>query len=225
MKKICSTKTVLTIIFVLFLPLLNPFSRGILNPTIRGYVKQPCPSPSTGLQDVYIKGDDGYETCSLNAGLFSFDPSATGGNKIVTFRMKGYQINPLTVNNLVNYQTTDIGVVCLEQSTPNYEISGTFIGDVKKGVTVKLYQLTCGGSYSEIASTKTCSDGTYSFSGQRMPDGTVSDLSAGTYKVMPVCSVCTFSDGGNPPKNYIENIPIPNTQQYNFYASCSPGGC
>jgi hypothetical protein len=224
MKKNFITKPV----FAIFLIILAPFilapttttikkARPPAQPALQGYVKK---SPTEGLQYVRVRSiTDGYETCSQSSGWYSFQLLA-GGNKNVTYVKQGFKMALVPVNSLEENETRQLDNVTLANPDSTKEISG-YVGIAKEGITVKLIQIGC--TDAEIARTKTCIDGKYSFYGIRDPEtNTVIDLSAGTYRVEPCCSVCpsftpTFS--GN------IQIPITPGTTYDFTTTCTDGAC
>lgn len=227
MKKNFIFKLALAMAFIIFLPLLITYTttaktttttKPITQPALQGWVKK---SPTEGLQYVRVKSNDGYETCSQglpSLGWYSFQLK-DDTDKIVTFTKQGFKLKlePVTGLGVEEIRRLDVN---LTSPTPNNEISG-HVGVDMEGITVKLIQVGC--TDVEIARTKTCSDGKYSFYGMLDSNGTaVIDIPSGTtYRVEPCCSVCTFSPTSIP------NIQIPNSSltKYNFTAQCNAGAC
>jgi len=202
MKHTCNPKLFVSIITILSLPLITA-CQG----TFKGLVK----TSSETLPKVSITANAGYRTCSDANGEYTFEVEE--GTNILIYRKKGYKLGSRT-EYVGLFQTKTLSDTTLNPSTTGKEIKGN-IGASKPGVKVRLYQLQCG-SYTEIDSMFTCSDGDYSFSGR--PDGT--DLPDGTYKVTVECSVCTWNSTS------IENITITNSSQYDFTgAACGAGDC
>jgi hypothetical protein len=212
-----SLKYKLFLINIPFITMLLTPNFAYCEPSIHGYVKNIALQP---LPDVNVLSiTDGQATCTCNAGFYDFEP-VTNADNTISYRRVGYKMYQKIVTNISNIESTTIADVYLQKNPTNYdkEIRGSIIGG-KAGIKVTLYQLSCSG-YSAIASMKTCSDGTYSFSG--IFDGTaVIDIPNGTYRVEPSCIVCTFSPSS------IGDIQIPNTPgtQYDFTADCTSGEC
>ena len=180
---------------------------------VQGCVKN---QQNEALPCVRISSADGSAVCSDPSGRYTLE--AEGGKPLI-FRKKGYTIKRITVP--LNEDNQTIPDVHLAKGSPENEIAG-FAGGKKEGITIKLFKLT-GSVYSStpVDKVKTCADGVYAFS----------DLAAGTYKVMPDCSVCNFRpryhDGIVIPAPGNENqaTQSPATREYNFITSCDPGEC
>lgn len=231
MKKNFITKPVFAIILIILLPFIlapAPLNTSttttikksrVAQPALQGNVKD----SSSGLLNVRVRSiTDGFETCSQSSplGWYSFQLQ-TGGEKKVTYVKQGFKMALVTVTALGENETKQLNDVNLANPDSTKEISGS-VGIAKEGITVKLIQIGCADA--EIARTKTCNDGTYSFYGVfDSSSNTVVDLSSpGTYRVEPCCSVCTFTQA-----NFSGNIDLPNTtgKKYDFNASCTPGAC
>jgi len=180
---------------------------------VQGCVKNQGNKP---LPCVRISSADGSAACSNSSGRYTLE--AAGGKPLI-FRKKGFTIKRITVP--LNEDNQTIPDVHLAKGSPENEIAG-FAGIKKEGITIKLFKLT-GSVYSKapVDTVKTCADGVYAFP----------ELAAGTYRVMPDCSVCTFRpryhDGivipapGN--RNQAAQTSAP--REYNFITTCNPGEC
>jgi 5-hydroxyisourate hydrolase-like protein (transthyretin family) len=102
--------------------------------------------------------------------------------------------------------------IFLDKATSQRELWGTVRitkdGVTKQGVKVNLYRKDRAGE-SYVDTAVTCSDGIYSFS----------ELADGLYKIVPECSVCTFSPA------FHDNVQIPSTATFDFKSVCTPGEC
>ena len=191
------------IVYTFFLQLPAVFSQ------VQGTVRDK--EDGTGLANVRITVDNGFTTCSDTKGRYSLNISP-GSSISVTFTKESSKRGKISLNS--SAMTGTMADISLFKNTPRRELRG-FVGDKKVGVTVKLYKKERGGFHPVLPPDDgvavTCADGWYSFS----------ELADGIYKIVPECSVCTFSPA------FRDNVQIPctATATFDFKASCTPGAC
>jgi len=203
---------------------LAPFFSGCTG-AFKGYVKDASTTPLTDTRVTFKSTSLQQITCSQTNGYYNYDIPA--GSYTISYRKKGFKVFKLENQIARDLFPTPVDDVSLQSTTAGKEISGqVYISSSsprqgREGVTVNLYQISCGApGPTPIDSAVTCSDGYYTFSvlpdGSELPDNT-------TYKVEPVCAgVCTFSP------QYRDGIAVPvnpSSQTFDFAAACGSGAC
>ena len=172
---------------------------------VQGFVKD---RNGNALANVRITVVKGFTTCSDNKGWYSLKVTPAPCRSIpITCRKQGYKLSQIALD--CNAVTGTMGDIFLDDTTRQRELRGT-VSMTKEGVKVNLYRKErTGESYVDTAVT--CFDGIYSFS----------ELADGIYKIVPECSVCTFS----PVLRDNVQIPCTATATFDFRAGCTPGAC